>query len=97
MTREATHRQVEKPRKPATMPEETAEREEPAGPRTNYLDEHEWPRLTAGIAAAAGAGMLAVSLIGVGPAAVVGAAGYLAYRELTGKRSKATSETEEHR
>ncbi len=37
------------------------------------------------IAAAAGAGLLLVSLIGAGPA-VAGVAGYLAYREMCGQR-----------
>lgn len=39
-----------------------------------------------GVAAAAGAGLLLVSLVGAGAAAVAGAAGYLAYRELSEKR-----------
>lgn len=93
----ATQRHVEKARKPATTHEEMAEQEDVEGPLTTYLEEHEWPRLTAGIAAAAGAGLLAVSFIGVGPAAIAGAAGYLAYRELSGKRSKGASRAGSHR
>lgn len=92
MSRDATSRRVEKAHKPPTTPEEAPQHEEAEGPLTTYLEEHEWPRLTAGIAAAAGAGLLAVTFIGVGPAAIAGAAGYLAYRELSGKQSKATSE-----
>lgn len=45
-----------------------------------------WQRVTVGVAAAAGSGLLAVALIGVGPAAIAGAAGYLAYRGLRGER-----------
>jgi hypothetical protein len=95
MSNAATHRHVEKPRKPAATHEEMemAERDDVEGPLTTYLEEHEWPRLTAGITVAAGVGLLAVSFIGVGPAAIAGAAGYVAYRELSGKRSKATSES----
>jgi hypothetical protein len=44
-------------------------------------------QVTLGVAAAAGTGLLAASLIGVGPAALAGAAGYLAYRGMTGKTS----------
>jgi hypothetical protein len=39
-----------------------------------------WQRVAAGVAAAAGGGLLAVATFGVGPAALAGAAGYLAYR-----------------
>jgi hypothetical protein len=38
-------------------------------------------RTAAGIAAAAGGALLAAVLLGVGPAALAGAAGYLVYRE----------------
>ena len=38
-------------------------------------------RTTAGIAAAAGGALIAAALVGVGPAALAGAAGYLVYRE----------------
>jgi hypothetical protein len=41
---------------------------------------YSWPTITAGVVAAGGAGLVAASLIGVGPAALAGAAGYLAYR-----------------
>lgn len=54
-----------------------------------------WQRVTVGVAAAAGAGLLAASLVGVGPAALAGAAGYLAYRGMKGqKKSDETSFTE---
>jgi hypothetical protein len=43
--------------------------------------------LTAGVAAASGAGLIAVSVLGIGPAAVAGAAGYLAYRAMKEKSS----------
>jgi hypothetical protein len=39
-----------------------------------------------GVLAAAGTGLVLASMVGVGAAAVAGAAGYLAYRELSGKR-----------
>jgi uncharacterized protein YjbJ (UPF0337 family) len=39
-----------------------------------------------GVVAAAGAGLLLVSMFSVGAVAVAGAAGYLAYRELSGKK-----------
>jgi hypothetical protein len=44
-----------------------------------------WPKVTisAGVAAAAGGGLIAAALLGVGPAALAGAAGYLAYRAMT--------------
>jgi hypothetical protein len=42
-----------------------------------------WQRMAAGVAAAAGGGLLAAAVVGVGPAALAGAAGYLAYRGLS--------------
>ena len=39
-----------------------------------------------GVVAAAGASLVLVSMFSVGAVAVAGAAGYLAYRELSGKR-----------
>ena len=45
-----------------------------------------WQRTAAGVAAAAGGGLLAVAMIGVGPAAIAGAAGYLAYRGMKEQR-----------
>jgi len=47
-----------------------------------------WQRVALGVAAAAGGGLIAVTVIGVGPAAVAGAAGYLAYRGLSGRRNR---------
>jgi hypothetical protein len=47
-----------------------------------------WQRIALGVAAAASGGLIAVSVLGVGPAAVAGAAGYLAYRGLTGRRQE---------
>jgi hypothetical protein len=46
-----------------------------------------WQRLAAGVAAAAGGGLLAAAVVGVGPAALAGAAGYLAYRGLNEHRN----------
>ena len=48
-----------------------------------------WPLVAVGVAAAGGLGLIAAALIGVGEAAIAGAAGYLAYRRMTG-----TPETE---
>jgi hypothetical protein len=48
-----------------------------------------WERLALGVGAAAGGGLLAAMWIGVGPVALAGAAGYLAYRELNEKRRPA--------
>jgi hypothetical protein len=45
-----------------------------------------WQRVAAGVAAAAGGGLLAAAVVGVGPAALAGAAGYLAYRGLNPER-----------
>jgi len=46
---------------------------------------HPPPGLTVGatVVAAAGGGLLAAALLGVGPAAIAGAAGFLAYRTMT--------------
>jgi hypothetical protein len=94
MSSVATHRHVEKARKPATTHEEMAEREEEEHRRLHtYMERHPWPKLTAGFVGAAGLGLLAVSMIGVGPAAVAGAAGYLAIRQMTGKQSNGASRT----
>ncbi len=46
-----------------------------------------WQRTAAGVAAAAGGGLLAAAMVGVGPAAIAGAAGYLAYRSLSEHKS----------
>ncbi len=48
-----------------------------------------WERVAIGAAAAAGGGLLAATWIGVGPAALAGAAGYLAYRALKEKQQTA--------
>ena len=42
-----------------------------------------WPLIAVGVAAASGVGLIAASVIGVGEAALAGAAGYLAYRKMT--------------
>lgn len=97
MSSAATHRHAQKARKPETEPEETAERDDREGPITTYLEEHEWPRLTAGVAAAAGAGLLAASMLGVGPVLVAGAAGYVAFRELRGKQPSESAPRRAHR
>jgi len=43
-------------------------------------------RVTVGIVAAAGGALLAAAALGVGPAALAGAAGYVVYREMSGAR-----------
>jgi hypothetical protein len=48
----------------------------------SYLPSGSPQRATAGIAAAAGGALLAAAVLGVGPAALAGAAGYVVYREL---------------
>ena len=45
-----------------------------------------WQRVAAGVVVAAGGGLLAAAMLGVGPAALAGTAGYLAYRGLKGER-----------
>jgi hypothetical protein len=47
----------------------------------SYLPTGSPERATAGIVAAAGGALLAAAVLGVGPAALAGAAGYLVYRE----------------
>jgi len=47
----------------------------------SYLPAGSPQRTTAEIAAAAGGALIATALLGVGPAALAGAAGYLVYRE----------------
>jgi hypothetical protein len=47
----------------------------------SYLPAGSPERTTAGIVAAAGGALLAAALFGAGPAALAGAAGYLAFRE----------------
>jgi hypothetical protein len=46
-----------------------------------YLPEGSQQRVVAKIAAAAGGALIAAAILGVGPAALAGAAGYLVYRE----------------
>jgi hypothetical protein len=57
----------------------------------NVLPAGSWQRVTLGVAAAAGGGLLAAAIVGVGPAAIAGAAGYLAYRGLRGKEEESRS------
>ena len=47
----------------------------------SYLPAGSAQRTVAGIAAAAGGALVAAAVLGVGPAALAGAAGYLVYRE----------------
>jgi len=47
----------------------------------SYLPAGSPQRTTAEIAAAAGGALIAAALLGVGPAALAGAAGYMVYRE----------------
>jgi hypothetical protein len=47
----------------------------------SYLPTGSAQRAVAGIAAAAGGALVAAAVLGVGPAALAGAAGYLVYRE----------------
>jgi hypothetical protein len=47
-----------------------------------------WQRVAAGVAAAAAGGLIAAAAVGVGPASLAGAAGYLAYRGLKEQRKE---------
>ena len=58
------------------------------------LPEGSWQRVAAGVTAAAGGGLIAAAMVGVGPAALAGAAGYLAYRGL--KKQNADLEIQKH-
>ena len=62
-------------------------REDVAAIKT-YLpaDSPQWSAV--GIAAAVGGALLAAALLGVGPAALAGAAGYLAYREMSQEQTR---------
>ena len=60
------------------------------------LSEGSWQRTALGVAIAAGGGLLATTFIGVGPVAVAGAAGYLAYRELRSRKSRHARATAEN-
>jgi hypothetical protein len=55
------------------------------------LPDGSWQRTAVGVAAAAGGGLLAVALVGAAPAAIAGAAGYLAFRGLTGRKNDDSS------
>ena len=54
----------------------------------SLVPEGSWQRTALGVAAAAGGGLIATALIGVGPVAIAGAAGYLAYREMARSRDE---------
>jgi len=56
-----------------------------------------WQRVAVGVAAAAGGGLIAAAMVGVGPAAIAGAAGYLAYRGLSGKKKSGEFRSELHK
>ena len=45
------------------------------------------PRVVVGVAAASGLTLLAVSVVGLAPALIAGAAGYATYRGMTGKKA----------
>jgi len=50
-------------------------------------------RVAVGVTAAAAGGLLAAFLLGVGPAAIAGTAGYLAYRGLSKREDKKDTST----
>lgn len=60
---------------------------------TTVTGKSSWPIVTAGVAAAGGAGLLLVGIVGAGPAAIAGAAGYLAYRGLKGQPTAGGTQT----
>ncbi len=47
--------------------------------QTTSESKRSFPRVAVGVAAASGGALLAVSLVGVAPAVIAGAAGYFAY------------------
>ena len=53
-----------------------------------YIPEGSWQRVTSGVVAAAAGGLIAAAVLGVGPAALAGTAGYLAYKGLNSKTPK---------
>ena len=61
----------------------------------SLLPSGSWQRTAVGVAAAAGGGLLAAALVGVGPAAIAGAAGYLAFRGMGQKKGDIDS-TDRH-
>jgi len=67
------------------------------GTETSLEPHQHWPNAAVGIAvaAAAGGGLLVATILGAGPAAVAGAAGYLAYRGLKQKRGESHPATEQ--
>jgi hypothetical protein len=85
-----TAEQTEKLSENATQAQEPV-RKTPAPKEPTVKDKWNasWERVAFGVAAAAGAGLAAATLIGVGPAALAGAAGYIAYRDLREKRKRA--------
>lgn len=54
----------------------------------SLLPSGSWQRVAAGVAAAAGGSLVVAAMVGVGPAALAGAAGYLAYRGMGGRKKK---------
>ena len=73
---------VKKSSKPANLHRAASKRgKDPFDTIDSYLPSGSPQRATAGIVAAAGGALLAAVVLGVGPAALAGAAGYLVYRE----------------
>jgi len=77
MTKEAVRRKGE----PARVHHVTRHEGNGLGLVASYLPEGSPQREVAGIAVAAGGALLAAAVLGVGPAALAGAAGYMVYRE----------------
>lgn len=68
--------------KPATLHKAASKNgKDPFATIETYLPAGSPQRTTAGVAAAAVGALLAAALLGVGPAALAGAAGYMVYRE----------------
>lgn len=63
----------------------------------SLLPKGSWQRVTVGVAAAAGGGLIAAAMVGVGPAALAGAAGYLAYRQLNGNKGNEQARSTGHK
>lgn len=81
-TKSAPSQKVAPPRV-ETSPPTNAKKETPN--LDALLPPGSWQRVTLGVVAAAGGGLLAAALLGPAQVALAGAAGYLAYRGLRGQ------------
>lgn len=73
-------KRVERKNEPARL-HKVATKHDGFGMIESYLPPGSTQRTAAEIAAAAAGGLIAAAVLGVGPAAIAGTAGYLVYRE----------------